>query len=630
MFLKIKVFLPTGKTVLTSSTNFFIVKKNNEKTIAQSINLKSPELWSPSVPQSYKVQIELWKGKQILDKTIRMLAVYSLTAGKESLLLNGSPFKLAGVTYVPSFDGYGNMATYSQMEKDIGMIKKLGFNSVMFDKSVPHPYYLKLCEKYGLFAFISLPLNDIPENLAQNQNFINRTGNYLINFIKAYKKYSIVAAIGLGSSYLPQYPSHIALIKNLAKLTREKTDVLIFASFTDFNIPEISGLDMYGVELFNTPIKKQSAAIKTLQQKLGNGRVFISSASYTEYAGSTNGYVNKHSIEAQAKYMGNLINYADNNALSGYFINTMFDYKGYYASLVNDYSKDNLYRLGIAGLNRNINKLTYKVVFSKLHNTEKITIPIGSKHNDAPMSFIIFGLLLALLVGMLVNSGRKFREDTSRALLRPYNFFSDVRDLRIISGFHTTMLAITIAAVSALITANLLYYLRTDVVFEKLLLSFGSSAIMEITGYLAWHPVFSLLWLTIAFVILLFTVTGIIKLASFFVRNRVYYSSVYFAVTWSFLPLLLLIPVGIILYRFLNINLANLYIYLGLILFGLWMFHRLIKGIYVIFDVNPGGVYFYSIIIVLLISIIILFYFQITNSTIDYILFTLKQYKILG
>src|SRR5690606_11355602 len=179
---------------------------------------------------------------------------------------------------------------------------------------------------------------------------------------------------------------------------------------------------------------------------------------------------------------------------------------------------------------------------------EKVTIPIGSKKDDAPMSFIIYGILLALIVGILVNSGRKFREDATRALLRPYNFYADVRDQRIISGFHSILLAAVISAIMGLIAANLLCFFRTSAEFEKILLSFGIPGIMNTASYLAWHPLASLLWLSVFFFAFLFVITILIKIASFFVRNIVYYSSIYFSVSWSFLPFVLLIPVGIILY----------------------------------------------------------------------------------
>ena len=244
------------------------------------------------------------------------------------------------------------------------------------------------------------------------------------------------------------------------------------------------------------------------------------------------------------------------------------------------------------------------------------------------MVFIIFGLFLALIMGILVNSGRKFREDSSRALLRPYNFYADVRDQRIMSGYHSTILGFVIAAIMALLVANLLFYFRDNILFERILLSFGSAGLLSTFSYLAWHPTLSLLYLTLLFIIFVPLLSIIIKAASFFVRTKVFISSIYYATIWSLLPMVLLIPVGIILFRILSTDVANIYIYLGLILFVLWSFYRLIKGIYVIFDVTPGTVYFYSILLVLVIIGGFLLYYQITNSVIDYMKMVLIQFNV--
>jgi len=233
-------------------------------------------------------------------------------------------------------------------------------------------------------------------------------------------------------------------------------------------------------------------------------------------------------------------------------------------------------------------------------------------------------------LGVLVNSGRKFREDASRALMRPYNFFADVRDMRIMSSYHSSILAIIIAATSSLLISNLLFYFRENIILEKLLLSFGSNGIIKTVSYLAWHPIQALIWLTIILLVSLLIITVIVKIASFFVRNKIFLSSVYFTVIWSFLPIVLLIPAGIILFRALDANLVNLYIYLGLLIFALWIFYRLMKGIYVIFDVNAGSVYFYSILLIFFIVGGFLLYYQVKNSAFDYIWLTFKQFNILG
>ena len=628
--LKLKIISPSGKIETASPAYDFELKRNKEKSVVQTIEIGSPVLWSPSDPESYFVEAEIWGGGKLIDKTGQTLAVYSLQTGKDSLSLNGAPFMLNGVTYVPSFENYGELATYDRMEKDIRMIKDMGFNSVRFAKEVPHPYYLSLCEKYGLLAFVEIPVNDIPESLAQSPNFITRSKNYLINFMKGYSRFSAVAAIGVGSSYLADIPAHIELIKSLVNVVKKESHALTYASFAGLGEKPIVNLDLYGIEFLNKDASSESAEIKELQNKLGAGKIFISSATYTVNAGSSNGYVNRHSFEAQAKYFENLIDYTEENPIAGYFINSMFDYRGDFVSLTCGYNADNLYSIGLSGEDRGTSRLAYKVVYSKLHNTEKVTIPIGSRKDDSPMVFILYGLLLALIMGVLVNSGRKFREDTSRALLRPYNFFADVRDQRMMSGYHSTILALITAANASLLLSNLLFYFKENIVFEKVLLSFGSRSLIKEAGFLAWHPVSSLLWLTLIFAAVLILLTAIVKAASFFVKTKVYFSSVYYTIIWSFLPIVLLIPVGIILYRILNADIANIYIYAGLAVFAVWTFYRLMKGIYVIFDVNPGGVYFYSILIVLLVLGGLVLYYQIHSSFIDYLQLTFKQYKILG
>ncbi len=629
--LSLTIFLTDaqGNVVYASEPVDFELMRNKEKTLDYTIKLKEPVIWSPDNPQSYEIKLELSRNGAMLDVMERSLALYSITSTDKNLLLNGKPFKLKGVTYLPEFLTYGDLMNYDQFEADIKLIKQVGFNAVRIAKMVPHPYVLKLCEKYGLLAFIELPIAMIPENLSQDQNFAIRSKYFLSSYIHGYKKYSSVAAIGLGGTFLNSIDSHRALLTNLAAYVKENSDWITYASFGDFDLQKIDNLDLYGIELVNELPTDHLNEFNSAKEKLGSGRLFISEATYTVNIGSTDGYVNKYSYEAQAKYFSDLIDFCNENPFAGYFINTMFDIRGDYSSLLSGYNKDNIYNIGLAGEERSTSRLGFNVVSSKLNQAERVTIPIGSPKDDAPMVFILFGLILAVLMGVLVNSGRKFREDASRALLRPYNFYADVRDQRIMSAYHTTFLAFIIVAVIALVLSNILFFLRTDIVFEKLLISFGSPLLIKIINYLCWFPFNSIVWLLIVGVLAILLHTLIIKTASLFIKTKVYLSSIYFMVIWAMLPLVFLIPLGIVLYRVLIADVVNVYIYLLLIIFGFWVLHRMLKGIYVLFDATPGSVYFYSTLFLLLLVGGIMFYFEIKHSTIQYILFTLKQYNII-
>ncbi len=556
------------------------------------------------------------------------LTLFDLVSGEESIKLNGAEYLLKGVSYYPGSEIYGKLISYDQMEKDISLIKEMGFNCVRFEKSTIHPYFLNLCEKYGLFAFLEIPINAVPSGIASDEGFISRSREFLQNYISFYGDYSTFVAIGLGGTYLPQLEEHISLISLLSAAAKEKSKLLTYASFSGTNVNAIDNLDLYGIEFMKNEPAEVSEKIQELQNKLGKGKVFFSSLTYPVYIGGSDGYLNDYSFEAQAKYYEDFFNYVTESKVPAFFINSFNDYFGDYSSLICGGSDRNLYRLGLMDENRSKNRISYKVVYSKLNNLEKVTIPIGSKKDDSPMIFIVFGLLLAIFTGVLVNSGRKFRDDASRALLRPYNFFSDVRDQRIISASHTTLLGLIVAAVIALIISNMLYHLKTDLVFENLLLAFASPTLMRLANYLAWNPLMSLLWLT-AFNIVLFVIIAlVIKISSIFVRTKVFIISVYFTFIWAFLPVVLLIPVGIILYRVLLAGSINLYIYICLGVVQLWVLYRLIKGIHVLFDSKPSTVYFYSIIFILALFGSVLFYYELKHSTIQYLLFTLKQYNI--
>jgi len=630
LYLKTIVTSPSLDDIVTIPVTEFNLKRNKEIILEKEVRINNPVLWSPAAPELYNIRLELWQADKIVDIVERSEAIYKVEVSGNSFRLNNQDYKIVGATYIPSFDSFGDLVNYDQFEKDIRLIKETGFNAIRISKTVPHPYILYLCDHYGLLAFIELPIGMLPDKISQDPNFAERCRYFISSYINAYKKYSSVIGMGIGSSYLYAYDSHRALLSSLGEQIKANTDWITFASFGNMQIDAINNIDMYGIELLNKLPSDLQKEINDLQSKLGIGHVFISEATYTVNSGNTDGYVNKYSYEAQAKYYSDLIDYSQNNPLAGYFINSITDIDGDYASLLSGYDYNNTYKFGLVGENRATNRIAYKVVSSKLNNTEKVTIPIGSTRDDAPMVFILFGLMLALFMGVLVNSGKKFREDASRALLRPYNYYADVRDQRIMSPYHTAFLGVIIVIVNALVLSNMLFYLKTNVVFEKILLSFGSPVLIDVVNYLCWNPFNAIVWITVFGILLLLIVTLLIKFASFFIKQRVYLVSVYFAVIWAFLPMVFLIPLGIVLYRVLIANIVNIYIYISLFVLTIWVIHRLLKGIYVIFDSNPGTVYFYNIIFILFVLGGVLAYYEINNAAIQYILFTFKQYSILG
>lgn len=621
--------LVTGEmTEVTSGS--VTVGRGKEANITIPADIVNPRLWTPAQPDRYQIRYQLFNGPVLVDEYSRPYSFFHLAGTDDGMQLNGQPFVLQGVTYIPSSSGASGLPGYADFESDLRIIKETGFNAVRIPMMLPHPYILDACERLGLLVFAELPLNAVPSDLLGEQNYRNRARNYLNQYIRGYSGYGAIAAVGFGTGYIGDQAGVSEFFAELSSVTEKGTNWLTYASFIPADIVYPEGLDFYGVEFTGMSLEKMKESYTMLQEKLGKGKMFVSEAGYLANLRGASGYINPNSFEAQAKYFQDVLTFFETGSHSGWFLHTMFDYRASYSSIVSGYNSEKLINYGILGESRKKEtRLAYKVILAKMLNLERVTIPIGISHTDSPMEFIIAGLLMALLTGLMVNSGRKFREEALRALMRPYNFFSDVRDHRMISGMQTFILALISAGILSIVLMSLLYNLKDSILFEKFLLSFSSENIINMMSYLTRHPLQGMLVMTLLLLVKFLVITISIRLFSSFVMNKVYLSHAYYITIWSFIPVLLLIPVTIVLYQFIHENEFALYIYIALGLFFLWILLRILKGVYVIYDTNPVKVYGYGFLLLLSAVAAVIFYYQINDAAFFFIMRAFAESRVV-
>lgn len=138
-------------------------------------------LWTPREAGDYRVTAELRSGAVTLDRLTHEVGVYVekpasersyVTAEGNDLYLDGEVFKCFGVNYMPSTgialvgDDYEKWVSPSAFDidvvsKDLRRIKDIGFNAVSvfaYDVAIGDNTLLtllRLCERYGLKAFLS-------------------------------------------------------------------------------------------------------------------------------------------------------------------------------------------------------------------------------------------------------------------------------------------------------------------------------------------------------------------------------------------------------------------------------------------------------------------------------------------
>lgn len=627
--LRITVFSKFDESKPVTNSSQFSLSKGKQKKVGLTVDIPNVVLWTPITPFIYSATVELLSNGVVIDAHSQNISFYSLRVEKDTLYLNDKKYSFDGVTYFTSNKNFGKLFTYDQMKRDIELIKKTGFNAVRFGKTLPHPYFLHLCEEYGLFAFLDIPIANINPGFYELAENRERLKNFLTQTIKAYKNFSSFAGISIGAFSSTSSNDVQNIFNEVIPAIKKENQFLIYADFESLS-GNINGIDLYGFSAMHKAQEKLLDEFENYQQKFGTGNVILSDVGYIANLGSSNGYINPNTFEAQAKFFEDVLTDVQKKYYAGYFLNSMFDYRTNYSTLVSGYNPNGLVNIGIADENRSLNRITYKVVHSKLNNMERVTIPIGLKKSETTMIFIIFGLGLAAVVGFLINSGKKFREDAMRALARPYNFFSDVRDMRMISMWHTVFLMIVLSGVLSLVTSSLLHYWRSEIILEKIILSFGEEEWMERISYLAYNPLQAIITFTTFFLGIFISVTLLIRLFAMIVMHKVYFSNAFYVAVWSFIPFTLLLPFVIPLHRILNLGIGTIYIYIVIILVFLLSFHRLLKGIYVIYDTHPGKIYLYGLSIIIIFFGSILLYYQVRENTLEYILLAIKNIQPFG
>ena len=630
LFVNVSILDMNGNVVKSSiNKKIRFAGKATSTYLNQNFELVGPRLWSPKKPDYYFVKISYYSNNNLIDETSRQISFVDVKHSSEGFTVNGKPFNIKGTTYYFFYGNNGGLIDYNQLYSDLTIIKNTGFNTVRFAKDLPSPLAINLCNKIGLFVQVELPVNSVPGQILSKKSFIDRIKALTSKMIISYGHYQNVLSFGIGGGFIPNEQSNLKFVSEIGNYLKLKTNKTIYASFVGLPNNPLDNVDLIGVELFAAnPESKPSFSAMAIK-RFGRGNVFISEATYPTYNGNTNGYLNKFSFEAQAEYFDKIIDFSNKNKISGFIINSMFDYRGDFNSLFTGYTSNNLYRIGLLGELDRTDRIALKVVKAKLLKKEKVTVPIGSRKDSSPFLFIILTVILAIIMAMLINSKRKFREAATRALLRSYNFFADIRDLRILSGVHTTLLMFTLSGIFSLLITIILNYLKNNLLLEKILLSFNSEFLLTFVSFLSWHPMQSFIYLFLISVGLIILHTVVIKVFSLFLKTRVLITSIFFTVVWALLPLTLILPLELVLHRLLIAEIGNLYIYIFILLYMIWLNQRILKGVYVIFDIRLSTVYFYAITFFVFVFGTIFVYYQLSDSTLYYILSAVKQYQFL-
>lgn len=206
-----------------------------------------------------------------------------------------------------------------------------------------------------------------------------------------------------------------------------------------------------------------------------------------------------------------------------------------------------------------------------------------------------FGLLLILF--LLMNADRRFREYMGRSLARPFNFFADIRDRRLIPNAQTTLLAVAISGASGIAIATTLRAASSFPAGVRYLSTFlPASLYAPASGFSVTY--IALIFLSTAdFLVGIVLLTIVLRFWAMFVRGRYSFGDTYNIAVWSLTPLTFLLAYDLVSPR---MDISSSTATVSAVIFAamlLWCYIRLLKGTGVLFDIYPTKIYGYGIIL---------------------------------
>ena len=145
----IKVISDAKKAKIKLLNKEYIIPTNK----FSSLKVNNPHLWSPEDPYLYDLEISTTGD---LVKSYFAMRKVSLTKqnGHKVIALNNKPYFMKGVLDQGYYkDGLYTPSSIEEYEKDLKLIKDLGFNTVRKHIKIEMPYWYYLCDKMGLLVW---------------------------------------------------------------------------------------------------------------------------------------------------------------------------------------------------------------------------------------------------------------------------------------------------------------------------------------------------------------------------------------------------------------------------------------------------------------------------------------------
>ncbi len=142
-----------GKRVFQKQTAWTAILGNDRRTVKVQEKILDVAAWSAEIPNLYRLFLTLKDQRGEVQEVIPLRVGFRTVEIRGSdLLVNGQRIFLKGVNRHEHHPRTGHVLSREDMRKDMELMKKLNVNAVRHSHYPPDPYWLELCDEYGLYV----------------------------------------------------------------------------------------------------------------------------------------------------------------------------------------------------------------------------------------------------------------------------------------------------------------------------------------------------------------------------------------------------------------------------------------------------------------------------------------------
>lgn len=613
-----------SSVIARATPSMIEISANRNAQVKLNFSVSSPKLWSPLTPNLYTLVVYIRRNGEVLDDYSIPLglckAQTELQGDKSILIVNGQQMNLKAVDYVEDSNNGGATINMAEYERDVIALKTLGANAIRVRYGAPHPYLMHLCDKYGLFILVDLPARGIPTAILGKDNYIVTAQTMIKDYIAVYENHASALAFGIAEEIVEGKPEVTIYAQKIREVTRNASAKLLYKTVHG----KTQALDGDGFDFIVFAMHHDDAQDFRLEaerlQALAQKKMTVFSFSKLIQPDNHKGYSDPLSVEAQARYIRQRFRILQEYKISdNVIIGTFNDYLTDRPILITNNPEQYIATSGLVSRSRDI-RMPYQMVKALFNDEKEPVLETGNYKTEIPALYTVISITLIVLFFVLLNTSRRFREDVLRALLRPYNFYADIRDQRILSNAGTLSLALVLSATLGLIVSSMLYFLRFSYLLDYVITHFiPSNTVKEFVNTVIWEPWASCLTATALFFVIIGFLTLFIRACSFFVKSRIFIGDAFVISTWAFLPLGFLLIMTAGLYRIFTTDSYTLVSLLLIFYILLWCLYRMLRGTAVIYDVKASRVYIVGLFLIVAVIGAALLYYDSRYSTIAFV-----------